>query len=61
MVIWYLIFGIILAVLGVLLTHYYGKLCVQYDETEVNAPLIIFISFLFIVSGVLLCKYMELR
>ena len=61
MVIIYLIFGIILAVVGSLLTHYYGKMCVRYDETEINEPMIIFIGFMYMVAGILICKYMELR
>jgi hypothetical protein len=57
----YLVFGIILAIVGCALTYYFGKSCVRYDEVEINAPMVIFIAFSFMVAGGLVNKFMELR
>lgn len=57
----YLVFGIILAIVGCALTYHFGKSCVRYDEVEINAPMVIFIAFLFLVAGGLIDRFIELR
>ena len=61
MAILYLILALFFAVVGYLFTQYYGKLCVRYEEVEVNSPLIILIGFFFIMAGTFVCKIIEMR
>lgn len=57
---WYLIFGIVLAVIGCLITYHFGKSCVRYDEVEINAPMVIFIAFVFMTAGIMVNKGVDI-
>ena len=58
---WYLILGIVLAIIGCVLTYHFGKSCVRYDEVEINAPMVIFIAFVFMLAGYVIDRYLQMR
>lgn len=58
---WYLILGIVLAIIGCVLTYHFGKSCVRYDEVEINAPMVIFIAFVFMLAGYVIDRYLQMQ